>query len=110
LILQVPITYPQAVLGDEILITCLDKKQVKLKIPSGTQSGKFFRLKDRGIKNLNGYGCGDLLIEIVVVVPTKLSGEEKELILKLNDLYLGKEIEMPNQHKSIVDKIKEIFK
>jgi len=110
LIVQAPITFPQAVLGAEITIETLDKKQLKIKVPAGTQSGTIMKVKGKGIKSLNGYNIGDLLIEIVVVVPKKLSNEEKELITKLDDLYKNKVIEMPEENKSIIERLKDIFR
>jgi len=110
LIMQAAITYPQAVLGDEIFIETLDKKQLKLKIPAGSQSGKIFKIKGKGVPDIHGYGVGDLLIEIVVAVPTKLSQDEKELIMKLNDLYKAKPMEMTGEHKSIIERLKDVFK
>ncbi|MBP7654077.1 molecular chaperone DnaJ [Candidatus Dependentiae bacterium] len=110
LIMQAAVTYPQAVLGDEVIIEILDKKQLKLKIPQGTPSGKIFKIKGKGIPDIHGYGTGDLLIEVVVAVPQKLGSEEKELILKLHDLYKGKSIETNEDNKSIIDRIKDVFK
>lgn len=110
LIMQTPITFPQAVFGDEIIIETLDKKQMKIKIPAGTQSGKIFRVKGKGVPDLHGYETGDLLVEIIVVVPVKLSSEEKEIIQRLDNLYKGKIVEMPNEQKSIIERLKDIFK
>ncbi|HPG30432.1 MAG TPA: molecular chaperone DnaJ [bacterium] len=110
LIMQAAVTYPQAALGDEIIIETLDKKQLKLKIPQGTQSGKIFKIKGKGIPDIHGYGVGDLLIEVVVAVPVKLASDEKELILKLHDLYKGKSIDIGGDNKSIIDRIKDVFK
>jgi len=74
-----PITFPEAVLGTETQVATLEGK-VKLKIPAGTQPGKIFRLKEKGIANLRGYGKGDQLVVIQVVVPTRLGDEETKLL------------------------------
>lgn len=72
----------QAILGDEINIETIHE-QIKLKIPSGTQSGKIFRLKEYGIEKLRGTGKGDHYVKIIVDIPTKLSRKEKDLYLQL---------------------------
>ena len=67
-IIEVPISFPQAAVGTEIEVPTLDGK-VKLKIPAGTQSGKILRLKGKGIVDLHGYGRGDQLVKVIVETP-----------------------------------------
>lgn len=86
---DVTITFAQAALGDELLIPTLDGK-VKYTIPAGTQPGSVFKIKDRGIPNVNGRGKGDQLLRIFVEVPKKLTQRQKELIKELNDELGGK--------------------
>lgn len=76
---EVPLTFAQAALGDEIEIPTLTEK-VKLKIPSGTQTGTFFRLKGKGVPRLRGIGQGDQHVKVTVVTPTKLSDEQRDLL------------------------------
>lgn len=76
---EVPITFVQAALGDEIEVPTLEGK-VKLKIPAGTQTGKNFRLKGKGIMNVHGRGKGDQLVKVKVVTPTNLTERQKELL------------------------------
>lgn len=76
---DIPISYPQAVMGDEIIVETLDGK-VSYKIPAGTPSGKQFRLKGKGIPNLNGYGRGDQYVRVFVEVPKNLNRKQKELL------------------------------
>ncbi|MEA3319944.1 MAG: molecular chaperone DnaJ [Bacillota bacterium] len=76
---EMPITFAQAALGDEVEVPTLHGK-VKLKVPAGTQTGTNFRLKGKGIANVRGYGQGDQHIKIRVVTPTKLSEKQKQLI------------------------------
>lgn len=76
---EVPLTFAQAALGDEIEIPTLTEK-VKLKIPAGTQTGTYFRLKGKGVPRLRGYGQGDQHVKVVVVTPTHLSDEQKDLL------------------------------
>ena len=68
-IIEVPISFPQAALSAEVEVPTLEGK-VKLKIPAGTQSGKILRLKGKGIVDLHGYGRGDQLVKIVVETPS----------------------------------------
>lgn len=80
-ICEIPISFPQAALGDEIEVPTLDGK-VKLKIPEGTQSGTYFRLRGKGIPDLHGYGRGDQHVKVVIQTPTKLTEEQKNLLRK----------------------------
>lgn len=78
---ELPITYAQAALGDSIVVPTIDTK-IKLKIPEGTQNGKVFRLKGKGIPNVNGHGRGDQYITVKVEVPRKLTHEQKIILRK----------------------------
>lgn len=79
---EVPITFSQAALGDEIEIPTLNGK-ARLKIPPGTQTGTIFRLRGEGIPHLRGRGKGDQNVRVRVVTPKKLSKKEKELFEEL---------------------------
>jgi len=76
---EVPISFPTAALGGEIEVPTLADK-AKVKIPAGTQSGKVFRLKGKGIANVKGYGLGDELVRVVIETPTSLTKRQKELL------------------------------
>lgn len=76
---RIPISFTQAALGAALEVPTLTGTE-KLKIPRGTQSGKIFRLKGKGIPHLRGYGKGDQIIETVVAVPTNLSRKQEELL------------------------------
>lgn len=76
---EVPLTFVQAALGDEIEIPTLHDK-VKLKIPAGTQTGTQFRLRGKGVPHLRGNGNGDQHVKVIVVTPTKLNDEQKEIL------------------------------
>ncbi|MDP2907123.1 MAG: molecular chaperone DnaJ [Nanoarchaeota archaeon] len=80
---ELPISFSQAALGDEIEIPTL-KGKAKLKIPPGTQSETVFRLKGEGIKNVQGYGKGDQYVKAKIMTPTSLSKKEKELFEELS--------------------------
>ena len=78
-ICEIPISFVQASLGCEIEVPTLDGK-VSMKIPEGTQSGKVFRLRGKGIPVLQGYGRGDELVLIKVETPTNLNKRQRELL------------------------------
>jgi len=106
LIVDLPLSFPQAALGDEIEVPTLDGP-AKLKIPAGTQTGKVFRLKHKGMPELQGYGHGDLHVRVFVEVPQKLSKDQKELLKRLAEIS-GDEI--APQQKTFLDKVKEFLK
>ncbi len=76
---EVPISFVQAVFGDEIEVPTL-KKKAKMTIPPGTESHKIFRLKGKGLPSLNTGSYGDELVRVVVQVPTKLTKKQKEIL------------------------------
>ncbi|MFC3882978.1 molecular chaperone DnaJ [Bacillus songklensis] len=104
---EMPLTFAQAALGDEIEVPTLHGK-VKLKIPAGTQTGTKFRLKGKGIPNVRGYGQGDQHVIIRVITPTKLSEKQKQLLREFADLS-GQEV-VDEQHDSFFAKVKRAFK
>jgi molecular chaperone DnaJ len=81
----IPISFSQAALGAEILVSTLeDKRKVRLKVPSGSQNGKVLRLKNEGVPHLhNPNRRGDLYIKLMVRVPTKISSRERSLLEEL---------------------------
>ncbi|MDB4987354.1 MAG: Chaperone protein DnaJ [Myxococcaceae bacterium] len=78
----VPISYTQAVLGDQLDVPTLDGL-VKMKLPPGTESGKIFRLRGKGIAVFGGVGKGDQLVTVVVEVPREVSKRQQELLEEL---------------------------
>jgi molecular chaperone DnaJ len=82
LVVSVPVTYPEAVLGTTVEIPTPDGR-VSLKVPAGTQDGKLFRIRGRGAPNLNGSGKGDVLARVRVTVPTRLTKAEREAVENL---------------------------
>jgi len=78
----VPISYPQAVLGDQLDVPTLDGI-VKMRLPPGTESGKVFRLRGKGIAVFGGVGKGDQLVTVVVEVPREVSKRQQELLEEL---------------------------
>jgi len=79
---ELPINFAQAALGDEVEVPTL-YGETKLKIPAGTQTGKAFRLKGKGIPHLNRGGRGDQIITAVIVTPESLSKEQRQLFQEL---------------------------
>ena len=84
------------------------KGKAQIKIDAGTQSGKILRLKGKGLPEVNGYGQGDLLININVWTPQKLSSEEKEILEKLRDSEHFKPAP-GTRDKSFFQRVKEMF-
>ena len=84
IIYHLQISFPQAALGDSVEVPTLGGR-ARLTVPQGTQSGKVFRMRGRGIKHLNGYGSGDQLVVVQIFTPTKVNQDEKELLQKLSD-------------------------
>lgn len=102
---EVPVSFVQATLGDEIEVPTLQGK-VKMNIPAGTQSGKVLRLKGKGIKFLRGDGTGDQHVKIKVLTPQKLSERQKELLKEFGELS-GEKVN-PEQ-TSFFKKVKNLF-
>ncbi|HXU78634.1 MAG TPA: molecular chaperone DnaJ [Methylomirabilota bacterium] len=105
LLCEVPVGFVQAALGVEIDVPTLDGK-ASLKIPPGTQPGTMFRLKGKGVKNLQGYGHGDLHVRINVEVPTQLSSAQKAKLQEFADLCNGNESPL---RQSFFEKAKNLF-
>lgn len=79
LVCEVPISFVQAALGADVEVPTLNGKS-QIKIPAGTQSGSIFRIKGKGVKNVQGYGVGDLHVRVTVEVPSRLnSGQRAKL-------------------------------
>jgi len=79
---ELPINFAQAALGDEVGVPSLDGK-VDLKIPAGTQNGKMFRFKGKGISYVDGRGRGDLLVKVVITTPQHLDKNQRHLFEEL---------------------------
>ena len=107
LIYNLFITIPEAILGTQAEVPTVDGK-VRVKIAPGTQSGKVLRLRGKGLPILNGYGSGDMLVNVNVWVPKKVNKEEEKLLQQLAQSDNFK----PNptaEEKSFFSKIKDYF-
>lgn len=101
----IPVSFPQVVLGTQIDVPTLEGR-VKMKVPPGTQSGKLFRLRGKGIEVLGGAGKGDQLVQIVVEVPENISRKQRKLIEELAAEF-GEDVHP--QQKSFLDKLRGLF-
>ena len=101
----IPISFPQATLGDEFEIAGIDGP-VNVKIPEGTQSGREIRIRGRGVPHLNARGTGDMVIKVVVQIPRKLTRAQKDLVQKL-----GESMTVDNKpaSPSLLEKMKDLF-
>ena len=86
LFFECPISITDAALGTSIEIPTIDGGKAKIKIPSGTQTGKQFRLKGKGMPYMRGSGAGDLYVQINTEVPVSLNREQKELLEKFREI------------------------
>lgn len=83
LYIEVPISFSQAALGDEIEMPTLGGKDILLKVPRGTQGGKVLRVSGKGIPHFSSQGRGNLYVKLIVKTPKKLTKKQKELFEKL---------------------------
>ena len=101
------INFVDAALGTSVEVPTIDGK-VKIKIDAGTQGGKILRLRNKGIKDINGYGRGDQLIHVNIWTPKNLSSEEKRTLeaLRNSENFIPK----PGKNdKGFFDRMKEFF-
>lgn len=105
LVCEVPLSFVQAALGAEIEVPTLSGK-AEIKIPAGTQPGTTFRLKGKGVKNVQGYGNGDLHVRVMVEVPTHLTSAQKAKLQEFAELCNGKESPLS---QSFFEKAKNLF-
>jgi molecular chaperone DnaJ len=106
LLCEVPVGFVQAALGTEIEVPTLAGK-AEIKIPAGTQPGTMFRLKGKGVKNVQGYGHGDLHVRVLVEVPTHLTSAQKTKLEEFAALCNGKESPIS---QGFFEKAKKLFK
>lgn len=77
---EVPLAFTTAALGGTLDVPCLDGEDASIKIPGGTQPGKQFRVRGKGMPSLQGGGMGDLVVQVEVETPVKLSKRQRELL------------------------------
>jgi molecular chaperone DnaJ len=103
---ELPIPFTLAALGGEIAVPTLEGK-ANLKVPAGTQSGQIFKLRGKGIVNVNGREHGDLLVRLIVEVPTRLTLEQRQ---KLEDFANACGEENTPMHKSFFERARKFFR
>jgi molecular chaperone DnaJ len=105
LLCEVPVTYPQLVLGGSVDIPTMEGAKT-LKIPSATQSGRVLRMRGQGMPSVRGFSNGDLLVRVQLETPKKPGTREKELLEELREI----EGAAPTStQKSFFDKVKDLF-
>jgi len=102
---ELPIPFSVAALGGELAVPTLEGK-AQVKIPAGTQSGQMFKLRSKGIVNVNGRERGDLLARVIVEVPTHLNAEQRQKLAEFADLCGDENTPM---RKSFFERAKEFF-
>jgi molecular chaperone DnaJ len=102
---EVPVPFVQAALGAEIEVPTLEGK-VTLRVPEGTQSGTVMRLRGKGLPALRSSARGDQLVRIFVEVPTRITDRQREL---LEQFAAESGHEVSPQHKSFLDKLRDLF-
>lgn len=105
LLCEVPVSFVQAALGAEIDVPTLNGK-TSIKVPAGTQPGTMFRLKGKGIKNIQGYGHGDLHVRVTVEVPSQLSSAQRAKLEEFAALCNGQESPLS---RGFFEKAKKLF-
>ncbi len=105
LVCQVPITFTQAALGADVDVPGLSGKQ-RLSVPRGTQSGEVFRLRGQGMPDPNGRGKGDLVVQVVIETPKKLTKRQDELLREFAET---EQAHVTPQRKSFFDQLREFF-
>jgi len=103
ILLEIPISFAQAALGTTIEVPTLQDK-AEIKIPAGTQSGKLFRLRSKGIKHLRRAGRGDQIVRVIVWTPTKLDRRARDAIQQLAAM---EAIAPPTPTKSFFKRLRE---
>ena len=104
-IFRLPISISQAALGYEAQVPTLHG-DVKMKIPEATQTGRVFRLRGKGIPDVDGRGIGDQLVEVLVWTPTQLTSEERRLFAELDEIHQQR---ADSEGKSFLDRMLEAF-
>ena len=100
-----PISFPQAALGTELQIETLEGPAT-IKIPEGTQNGRQFKLRSKGVPHLNEHGKGDLIVEIRVATPSRLTKAQKELLRQLSETM---QVENTPTSRGLFEKMKDMF-
>jgi molecular chaperone DnaJ len=107
LVMDLPLTFTQAALGDVVSAPTIDGEPEHVKIPAGTQPGAVFRIRGKGATRLRAKGRGDLLAVAAVQVPTSLTPKQRTLLEALDASFRGKEYPADTRDKSWRNKLKD---
>ena len=105
---DIPVSFATAVLGGTVIVPTLDG-QVALKIPAETQSGRVFRLRDKGVKPVRGSVRGDLFCKVMVETPVKLTSEQRDLLKKFDESLRGDEKAHSPREESFFEGVRKFF-
>ena len=100
-----PVSFPQAALGAELELQTLEGLEL-IRVAEGTQSGKMIKIRGKGVPHLNDRGKGDLMVEVRVQTPSKLTREQRELMRQMAETMT---VENKPHSRGLFDKVKEIF-
>jgi molecular chaperone DnaJ len=105
---EVPVSFATAALGGSVAVPTLEG-DVQLKIPAETQSGRVFRLRDKGVKPVRGGARGDLFCRVVVETPVQLSAEQRELVRRLEESLKAHPARHAPRERSFLEGVKRFF-
>ncbi len=105
---EMPIAFTQAALGATIEVPTPEGGKAKVNVPEGTQSGASFRVRGHGVQHLGSRGRGDLHVTVRVIVPSKLTGEQRKLLEQLQKTLPVPELK-DGKDKSFFEKVKDIL-
>ena len=103
---ELPVTFPQAALGATLSVPTVEGSE-EVEVPAGTQSGTELRLRGKGVPRLRGAGRGDLHVVVNVVVPSKLSKRERELLRELGEV--SEPAVLPKGGPSVFERLRDLF-
>lgn len=102
----VPVSYPQLALGDKLQVPLPEGGKTEVRVPAGTQNAHRFRLRGKGLPRFQSSGSGDLIVQVEIEVPAKLSDKQRDLLEKLAKESGG---DILPQHKSFWEKVQDLF-
>lgn len=104
-----PLSITLAALGGEIDVPSLDKQQTSIKIPAGTQTSRQFRVRGKGMPSLNGSGFGDLVVQVEVETPVKLTARQRELLEEFRAIETAEGGRNTPKSQGFFDKLKGVW-
>jgi molecular chaperone DnaJ len=106
---EVPIRFSQAALGDIVRVPTLGG-EAEIRVPAETQTGKVFRLREKGVKSVRSRGVGDLYCRVVVETPVNLTGKQRELLEQFEQTFTGENASRHSPRSStFIDGVKSFW-